>query len=186
MTKTSQQRRQQRAKATAAKRELRKRKGNGASELVTRKEANEAFQQLAQNQQRLGEMYNQLAHGIGKAATLTDAHLHVQRRISEDIVKGNIRLTPMHPDDVEYLATNPPWAEERRRRWLHVGDQSIDYGWYHQQYNAVLGLIYALEPLSKKLKSKTEEPEPEEADFVFGGDHESQDSSAGQADRPNG
>lgn len=154
-----------------------KAKSNGTSEFVTHKEVNEAFQTYADNLRQLGNLFNENQRALRNAFELVDAHQAVLRRIAEDHGWGRVRPTPLHPNDVEYLETNPTFEEEQRHGWMQVWGQSIDYEWYFDQYNLTRCIIGMAEGIREFLgfnKPKATSAEPEkEADFSFGGDYES-------------
>jgi len=113
------------------------------------KEVNLAFQQLSQNQKRLAELFNTNLQSIGKGFEMTDAWLHVQRRVINDQTKGD---TVICSDK----------------------DNGIDYTWYFRQYNAVRAVIGGLLKLKENYLDApvAEQPKEEESnDLEFGGDY---------------
>ncbi len=148
-----------------------------------RAEANKAFQQLNQNQQALAGVVAQNQDVLRKAFTFTDAHLFVQRRIMQDMFRNRARPTPLHEEDVEWLATNPGWEAEAKHLWMMTETSEIDFGWYYDQYNGATGFFGFIEAWAKARNAEQEEEKkddetPDEKGTVFGGDYEDSNTSS--------
>ena len=91
---------------------------------------------------------------------MTDAWLHVTRRVLNDQIKGEVRLCD-DPSD------------------------GVDYPWYFLQYNGVLALSQALaahKALAPKVSVEEASPGLDAAapnEFQFGGDYAHQESATG-------
>ena len=137
-----------------------KKANGGIGNLAKVDEVNKAFQQLSQNQEMLGKVMKQNFGAITAAFDLVDGHQHITRRILNDIIKGDVRLS-----------SDPT--------------EGVDYMWYVEQYNACRSVLYFLSGLAKLLqkeeaeKEKAEEQVPAGNDSVFGGDYATQDSPPG-------
>jgi hypothetical protein len=143
MSKASLQRASKRA-GKARERAVQKRQvsSNGNHVLLEKKVAalEEAIRMLAAAHQHNVELMKQ---GFG----INDAHVTVLQMISHDIVAGNVHMTPMVPDEIEYyidlheqklpLRDWYLWLEERNCKPLRMRGQSLDLEWYHEQYNMV-------------------------------------------------
>lgn len=141
---------------------------SGGSEFVTREQVNAVVQQLNDNQQKLGQLVNQTNHGVIKAFTIQDGHLHVMRRIYNDMARD------CFSDDSE--------------RTVLMTDGTINWNWYYEQYElnkvAVALVMWFKKMLGEDITPKEDsEQEEQGVDFSFGGDYEPRtyesDSEAG-------
>lgn len=163
----SDQRRKKRLEAKAKA----KAKGNGASEFVTRKEVNEAFQTYADNLRRLADLFNENQRALRNAFELVDAHQAVMRRLAHDSMWGQIRPIPLHPNDAQDIANG---CFSDTRVFMKREGQIIDYEWYFEQYNfaqAIIAMALAIRRFLKLDEQPTQAEQKPEADFVFGGDY---------------
>lgn len=150
--------RKQKRATNAANRHARRGEG-----LAKASDVNKAIQQLNQNQANLGSIFQKNFEAVGHAFTLVDGHQHINRRILNDLIKGEVK---MHEDPSE----------------------GIDYQWYVSLYNATNAVLFFLNWMARLGPKEVEqEPEPaeklmappSEGDHVFGGDYAHQDSSPG-------
>ncbi len=114
------------------------------------------------NQQKLGQLINQTNRGAIKAFTIQDGHLHVQRRIFNDMAKDLLK-------------------EGCEGTLKVLEDGSINWDWYFRQYE-LMKVAVAFAMWVKKLTGEApveQQQEDEDADFVFGGDYASANSPAG-------
>jgi len=140
-------------------REIEQRKSqqaNGKSRSVTAGEVNAVVQQLNDNQRTLGKLINDTNKGVINAFTIQDGHLHVQRRIFNDLVKDVLK-------------------EGCEGTLKLLADGSIDWDWYFKEYERAKVAV-ALVMWFKKITGQQQEsvaavPE-DDADLVFGGDYE--------------
>lgn len=107
-------------------------------------------------------MFNKSQQSIITAFNLTDGHLHVVRRILNDMARHDLRLESTH--------------------------STIDYEWYCEQYNLFLMArvlvewIIAMTGVGKAKIESTKLDLSTQDDFVFGGDYAKQ-TSHGEEDR---
>lgn len=131
---------------------------NGQSRPVTADEVNAVVQQLNDNQQTLGKLVNQTNNGVLKAFTIQDGHLHVQRRIFNDMAKDLLK------DGCEGTLKV-------------LDDGSINWEWYFREYE-LMKVAVAFAMWIKKItagdpvqEEDTLDEEVGDADMVFGGDY---------------
>jgi hypothetical protein len=129
-------------------------KGNGSSNFVTREQINEVVQQLNDNQQKLGQLINQTNRGLIQAFTIQDGHLHVMRRIYNDMAK-------------EVL------LDKGEGTLKLLGDGAIDWEWYYKEYEKTKVAIALVMWVKKLVGEEPVEVVKDEEDLVFGGDYES-------------
>lgn len=139
-------------------------KSNPSSPFATREQVNEVVQQLNDNQQQLGKLLNQTNRGVIQAFTIQDGHIHVQRRIFNDMAKDLLR------DGCEGTMKV-------------LEDGSIDWTWYFNEYE-MMKVAVAFAMWIRKITGDTpavkdQQQQDDEADFVFGGDYEGAHDSAG-------
>lgn len=115
------------------------------------------------------------------AFMMTDQHLFVIQRVQNDLSMGRVRYDPVHPEDGEFLASDPPWQEEQRHTWKQTcpknvkgevtGLPTINLGWYHWQYYQ-MRQFEGLVGWMRNALGLNEKPveEPEENVEYFGGD----------------
>jgi len=100
---------------------------------------------------------------------MVDAHLFIHRRIANDQLRGLVRSTPMHPNDIE-------WIDSKVKSDLLqtlTTDSEIDFDWYARQWEGaqtVMGLFSWLQTLVEVKKEKAK-PVTKTNDFEFGGDY---------------
>ena len=162
MSKASPTRRTKRVVKAAVKRDVQKQSRTDVGQYAKLSDVNKAYQQLAQNQDKLGQVFNSNLTNIRTGFEMTDSWLHVQRRVLNDHVKGETHLCE-DPTD------------------------GVDYEWYFRQYNAARGVTMAIETLVARAEEATraaseDSPNlsaPPSNEFEFGGDYAHQDSSPG-------
>lgn len=129
---------------------------NGKSRLVTADEINAVAQQLNDNQQTLGRLISNTNKGLVNAFTIQDGHLHVQRRILNDLAKDLLQ------DGCEGTLKV-------------LADGCIDWDWYFREYErtkVAIALVMWIKKMTEQQQQETEEESPDEgADMVFGGDY---------------
>ena len=130
------------------------RKDNGSSSFVTRSQVNEVVQQLNDNQQTLGKLINKTNTNAIRAFTIQDGHLHVFRRVFNDMAKDVLK--------------------EGCEGTLRLQDDGcIDWEFYFNEYERTK-IAVALMMWLKKIAT-VEEPstkvETKQENFVFGGDY---------------
>lgn len=101
------------------------------------------------------------------------------RRIAHDHYWGQIRPTPLHPEDAKAVedGTFSPHAQ-----FMKVMHQTIDYEWYFEQYNLTRCVIIMGEAIRKCLKLEKVEEQPEtplDEEIQFGGDYGEQNQIHG-------
>jgi hypothetical protein len=146
---------------------------------------NEGFQTYADNLQKLGTLFNENQKALRNAFELVDAHQAVLRRIANDVMRRAVRPTPLVPGDEEALDIFGH-LPHRGMFTAEVG-QTIDYGWYFEQYNLTGCVIMMGVAIRKFLKlDEKQEPEqkpepapPQDNDMSFGGDYGEQNQIHG-------
>ena len=146
----------------AEQRKVKPLKANGSS-YASVEQVNAVVQQLNDNQAKLGQIVNQTNTGIIKAFTIQDGHLHVMRRVYNDMAKD------CFGDDAEYT--------------MLADDNSINWDWYYKQYE-LYKVVVAFVMWIKKMQGEDitpkdeDELEEEGVDFSFGGDYEPHTNSS--------
>lgn len=136
---------------------------------------NEGFQTYSDNLRKLGILFNENQTALRNAFELVDAHQAVLRRIAEDFMIRSVRPTPLVPDDEEVI--NMFGRLPHRGMFTSKIGQTIDYGWYFEQYNLTMCVIMMGHSIRKFLKldvkkEQTESTEPPADEHNFGGDYE--------------
>ncbi len=164
MAKASQARNERRAVRSADGKRKLKRKPKQNDLLVRQSElkeyakvadVNKAYQQLSDNHEAFGKLFNANMGEIKTSFTMTDSWHHIFRRVMNDMVKGNVE----------------------------TNEEGIAWDWYFKQYGAVAAFANAVAALAKKSEPEKDEPATPKReyteDLVFGGDHANQNSPPG-------
>lgn len=130
----------------------RKGKVNGSNPFAVAEQVNAAVQQLNNNQQTLGKLINQTNRGVVNAFTIQDGHLHVHRRVFNDVAKEML-------------------LDGGKGSLLVLQDGTIDWQRYYHEYEMLKVAIAFAMWLREIVGDKPVKEIKEGEDFVFGGDY---------------
>lgn len=100
-------------------------------------------QALEQALEKLTNLYVANLEVIKQAFTYNDGHFVILQMVCNDVARGKVRATPLHPEEIEF-------HQHRKKQGLpivdyydHISgnitmarDQSVDLSWYHEKYSA--------------------------------------------------
>ena len=111
---------------------------------------------LESSLKKLTEVYSANMNAFGRAFAMTDAHLFVLKRISQDIANNS----------VHYSSDYQKWTKDAPGRWYPDEDNVLDMPYYYDLFNKMQ---------ERKVKAAREKEAmknaPSDKEEEFGGDH---------------
>lgn len=165
-------RKARRAQVALAKRKAHEEKradDANAEQFVTQRQLQQVVEAYEQNLASITEVLTHNARAVRDALALVDAHMHVTRRVMNDVVQECFATF----NDPNFTGELPVWGDS----YFVVGTEEgeVDYEWYFEQYNFCTAMIHAGLAIRRFLELDTPSEEVPEDPYVdeieFGGDY---------------